>query len=86
MENEYMKYPSTVKALAKELKKVCNDYNSRQIGNDRIKEIIDWYAANQAEKLFAADQINPTISKIIGKKRLSLITDLLEAPEENGGK
>lgn len=86
MGNEYMRYPSTVKALAEELKKACNDYNSRQISNDRIKEIIDWYAANQSEKLFAADQINPTISKIIGKKRLRLITDLLDAPEENGGK
>ena len=86
MGNEYMRYPSTVKALAEELKNACNDYNSRQISNDRIKEIIDWYAANQPEKLFAANQINPTISKIIGKKRLRLITDLLEAPDENGGK
>ena len=86
MGNEYMRYPATVKALAEEIKKACNDYNARQISNDRIKEIIDWYAENQPDKLFAADQINPTVSKIIGKKRLRLVNDLLEAPEDNGGK
>ena len=86
MGNEYMLYPSTVKALAEEIKKACNDYNSRKINNDKIKEIIQWYANNQADKLFAAEEINPTISKIIGKKRVNLINALLEAPNENGGK
>ena len=85
MGNDYMEYPSTVKALAAELVNACNDYNARKISNDRIKEIIHWYAETQGDKLFAADQINPTISKIIGKKRLRLINDLLEATEENGG-
>lgn len=83
MVNDYMQYPSTIKALAEELKSACNDYNARKINNDRIKEIIYWYAENQADKLFAADKLNPTISKIIGKKRVKLINSILENREKN---
>lgn len=78
MGNDYMQYPATVKSLAEELKKACDDYQSRKITNDRIKEIIDWYASSQADKLFARDQLNPTISKIIGKRRVRLVTDLVQ--------
>ena len=86
MENNYILYPSTIKALAEEIKRACNDYNARRINNDEIKEVINWYAENQADKLFAAEEINPTISKIIGKKRVNLINILLESPQKHGGK
>ena len=78
-----MQYPATVKALAEEIKIVCDDYNMRKINNDRINEIISWYANTQADKLFCNQQINPTISKIIGKKRVRLLNVLLN--ERNGG-
>ncbi len=85
MGNEYLQYPATVKALAEELKTACNDYNARRIDNTRIKEIVMWYATAQADKLFAANQINPTISKIIGKKRVKLISDLLDGYQQRIG-
>ena len=85
MGNDYMAYPPTVKALATELVTACNDYNARRISNDRIREVVRWYADTQADKLFAADQINPTVSKIIGKKRLRLVNDLLDSMGKNGG-
>lgn len=77
MPQEYMKYPSTVKALAAEIKSACNAYFSRKATNEEIKEIILWYASSQPDKLFWGNEINPTVSKIIGKKRLRLINDLL---------
>lgn len=78
MKNDYLQYPATIKALAEELKTVCNDYNARRIDNTEIRKIIVWYATAQADKLFVANHINPTISKIIGKKRVKLISDLLD--------
>ena len=77
MGNEYMQFPATVKALAEELKVVCDDYYAKKINNDRIKEIILWYADSHSDKFFSGESINPTVSKIIGKKRVRLINDLL---------
>ena len=85
MGNEYIQYPSTVKTLAEELVKACDDYNARKINNDRIKEIILWYASSQSDKLFAAEQINPTVKKIIGKKRVRLVNDLLREANSTEG-
>lgn len=85
MGNDYMKYPATVKGLADELKRACDDYSSRQINNDRIMAIVSWYADNSPDKLFAGSEINPTISKIVGKKRLRLISDLLGSREQQTG-
>ena len=81
MELKYLKYPSTVKLLAEEIKKVCNDYYERLIGNKEIEEVIVWYASMFPEKLFEGDELNPTITKIIGKKRVRLINGLLESKE-----
>lgn len=79
MGNDYMSHPATVKSLAEELKIACDDYFAKRINNDRIKEIILWYANTQPEKLFSNDSINSTIAKIIGKKRVRLINDLIVA-------
>lgn len=78
MGNEYIQYPTSVKSLAGEIKAVCDDYNQRKINNDRIKEIILWYANTQSDMLFDNEKLNPTVSKIIGKKRVRLISDLLK--------
>lgn len=78
MGNEYIQYPTSVKSLAGEIKAVCDDYDKRKINNDRIKEIILWYANTQSDKLFDNEKFNPTVSKIIGKKRVRLISDLLK--------
>lgn len=87
MGNDYLQYPATIKALAAEIKKACNDYYARRITNDRIKEIIMWYATYAPDKLFAAEQLNPTVSTIIGKKRVRLVLDLLDGYQHQiGGK
>lgn len=83
MGNDYVQYPGTVKGLAAELKVICDDYYTRKITNDRLREIITWYANSQQDKLFTGKEINPTVAKIIGKQRVRLICDLLKA--ENGG-
>lgn len=83
MGNDYMQYPGTVKGLAEEIKKACDDYFEKRITNDRIKQIIEWYASSQSDKLFVGDQLNTTITKIIGKRRVRLVNDLLQG--ENGG-
>ena len=53
MSDNYLQYPSTVKELAAELIKVCDDYKSRRITNSEIREIIAWYATETPEMLFA---------------------------------
>ena len=78
MGNKYLAYPATVKALAEEIKIVCNDYYERKINNDKVRDVINWYAANQTDKFFVDGKLNPTVTKIIGKKRVQLITTLLE--------
>ena len=83
MGNNYMHYPTTVKMLAGEIKTICDDYNKRKIDNAEIEEIILWYAETQSNKFFCDGEINPTISKIIGQKRIHLLNVLLA--KENGG-
>lgn len=83
MSNNYMQFPATVKALAEELKVVCDDYYAKKLNNDEVKEIIVWYANSQSDKLFNNNSFNSTISKTIGKKRVRLIEDLLKS--ETGG-
>jgi len=83
MGNDYMRYPTTVKMLAGEIKAVCDDYKKRKINNDDITEVVSWYAKMHSDKLFCNGKINPTVSKIIGQKRVQLLNVLLS--EENGG-
>lgn len=83
MGNDYLEFPGTVKGLAGELKVICDDYSNKKITNSRFKEIIESYASNQADLLFSGEQLNPTVVKIIGKKRVYLINSLLK--RESGG-
>lgn len=84
MDNDYLQYPPTIKSLAAEIKKACNDYYARRITNDQIKDIILWYANYAPDKLFSTEpgQLNPTIIITIGKKRVRLILDLLHSYQQ----
>lgn len=90
MSLDYIQYPATVKTLAAEIKRACNDYYAKIIDNNQIKEIIEGYAKTVPYLLFSENQINPTVSIIIGKKRLRLVIDIIStqippaktAPEE----
>jgi uncharacterized protein (TIGR04540 family) len=77
MTQEYLLFPTSVKSLAFEIKAACNDYYARKISNDQIREVILGYAENVPEKLFFANDLNPTVKTIIGKKRIDLINGLL---------
>ena len=85
MNNNYMAYPFTVKALADEIKKACNDYKARRIDNDQLKEIIFWYATEVPDLLFDADKLNITVRKIIGQRREALIYSLLDGYQPQFG-
>ena len=85
MGNNYMQYPTTVKALAAEIKTACNDYNNRQITNEQIREVILWYATKQPNLLFSGDKLNPTVEYIIGKKRVRLVNELLDGYQQRLG-
>lgn len=74
----YMQYPTTVKELANELVQACNDYKARKIDNKTIKEVVWHYASKYPEKLFYGADLNPTIKKIIGSKRIEIVNTLLE--------
>lgn len=79
MGNEYMKYPATRKNMADEIKKACDNYFSRKITNDELTEILYWYANNCPEQLFDGPaELNSTISLLIGKKRIKLISKILD--------
>ncbi len=77
-EYNFLKYPNTVVKLAKELIRITDDYNNRLLSNKDFKNIIIWYKKNYPEKLFSDNDYNPSIKKIIGKKRLSQLNKIIE--------
>ena len=77
-----MKYPTQVKEIANELVKVCNDYKSRKISNEEIKEIVLYYAKEYPSKLFNNNDLNPTIKKIIGQQRIGIIKKLTASDQD----
>jgi len=82
MDDKYLAYPTSVKELAYEIKKACNDYKTRRIGNAQLQEIILWYAQNCPDKLFNGDNYNPTLTTIIGKKRIAILNALLDGYQQ----
>lgn len=79
---KFLKYPKTVVSLAKELIRITDDYNNRQIDNDEFKNIIIWYKDNYPEKLFANNNYNPSIKRIIGKHRIIQINKIISLSTE----
>lgn len=78
MGNDYMRFPSTQKELASEIKKACDNYFARKISNDDFTELLTWYASKFPQRLFFGDMLNPTITKVLGKKRCEIINLILE--------
>jgi len=77
MSEKYLQYPSTVKELAAELNKILNDYRARKIGNEEVRNSVLWYAEACPDKLFDAEDINITVKRFLGKKRLTVLKTLL---------
>ena len=78
MEYEFLKYPSSIRALAEEMNRITKDYDARKIGNNELKEILLWYATKCRDKVFQGEDYNPTLKKIIGKRRIKLLDTLLD--------
>ena len=78
---QFIKNPGTVKELAQEINRVSDAYWSRNITESALKEYMLYWASKHGDKLFMGSDLNPTVKKIIGKKRLSLVNIMLEGTQ-----
>lgn len=76
--NDIIRNPKTIKALADEIIRVCDGYWARQIPEGNAKEYIIYWSKHEGKKLFKGPDLNSTITKIIGKRRVELINKWLE--------
>lgn len=81
MLGEIIRNPKTIKGLADELIKVCDGYWSRQITEEEGKGYIVYWAKHEGKKLFKGKEINSTITKIIGKRRVELVSKWIEGTQ-----
>ena len=75
---DILKNPTTVKLLASQILKACDEYIARKLTDKQLKELLYHYASLHGNKLFGISGINPTIVNRIGKKRLELLNIMLE--------
>lgn len=74
---EFLKNPITVKSLAAQIIKACDNYISLKIPEKQLKELIAHYATQHGKKLFSHSGLNPTVTNRIGKKRSELVNIML---------
>jgi uncharacterized protein (TIGR04540 family) len=79
--DEIIRNPKSIKAMAEEIKKLCDGYWSRKISEAEAKEIVIYWSRSQGGKLFKATELNSTITKIIGMKRIVLINKWLDGTQ-----
>lgn len=76
---DYIKYPPTTKILIQEIKRACDDYISRKISENELKNIIWTWADNVGEKMFSGScEFSPTITQRVGAKRLTIVNHMLD--------
>ncbi len=75
---DILKNPTTVKLLATQIIKACDDYIALKITEKHLRELLMHYATHHSKKLFSLNGINPTIVNRIGKKRLELVNIMLQ--------
>lgn len=81
--NDIIRNPKSIKSLANEIILVCDNYWSRQLSENEAKEFIVYWSKHEGIKLFKGKELNTTITKIIGKKRIELINEWLEGTQIN---
>lgn len=74
---EFLKNPTTVKLLASQIIKACDNYIGLKIPEKQLRELITHYASQHGKKLFSNSGLNPTIGNRIGKKRSELVNIML---------
>ncbi len=72
-----LRNPTTVKSLASQIIQACDGYIELKIPEKQFKELITHYASRHGKKLFAQNDLNPTIVNRIGKKRVELVNIML---------
>lgn len=74
----FLRNPITVKQMAEQIHRATDEYVAMQLSEKDLKELLFHYATHHGKKIFGFNgSINPTISKIIGKKRVELIKIML---------
>lgn len=74
---DVLKHPPTVTCLASEAKKVCDAYWKKEISESELKDLVLHWATYEKCKLFKNKDFNPTVKKILGKKRIELLQKML---------
>lgn len=69
----FLKNPTTVKSLADQIIKACDNHIGLRISEKQLKELIMHYALQHGKKLFSHNGLNPTVENRIGKKRSGLV-------------
>ena len=78
---DLLKNPTSVKMMAAEITKACDNYVSKKLSEKQLKELLWHYASVHGTRLFSIIDktgFNPTIVSRIGKKRLLLVKIILE--------
>lgn len=78
----YIAYPVTILEFANELKKAIDDYRARKINNKEIEEIVKFYAHSQPDKFFDGEELNITVKRICGKKRIEVINSFINGHQQ----
>jgi uncharacterized protein (TIGR04540 family) len=74
---EFLRNPTTVKSLAAQIIKACDNYISLKIPEKQFRELLVYYASQHGKKLFYHSKLNPTVANRIGKKRSELVNIML---------
>ena len=70
--------PLTVKQMAAQINAASDAYISMKLNENELRELLYHYAKTHGKKLFGFNKdLNPTITKIIGKKRKELVRIML---------
>lgn len=73
-----LRNPTTIKSLAKEINKACDEYLSLKLSEDKFKALIWHYGQAHGKKLFNGPELNSTLLNRIGKRRAALIEEMLK--------
>jgi uncharacterized protein (TIGR04540 family) len=73
-----LRNPLTVKQMAVQIKYACDMYGTFKLSENELRELLFCYTDSHGRKIFGLNgNLNPTLLKIIGKKREGLVGVLL---------
>jgi uncharacterized protein (TIGR04540 family) len=74
---EILRNPTTINLLAQQIIIACDEYLSLKLSEQKLRELLLYYAENHGNKLFNGPKLNPAILNRIGKKRAELVEHTL---------